>query len=92
MPGLITAIACVVFASIIVLHVLICLLYGKVASVLGIVNVCLHILLIPMMLFLGAELELITLVIMASLFVYLLCAHTVKAAKKKKRGAEDCDV
>lgn len=92
MSDLITVIACVVFVSIIVLHVLTCLFRGKTSSVLGMVNVCLHISLVPMLLFLGAELELITLVIVSSLFIYLLAAYIAKLAKDKKRRAEDCDV
>ena len=74
--------ACVIIGGIILLHTACFLIRSHLSVILNIVNICLHISLVPVLLVKGAELSELVLIFMGS-----LALHTVFSYVRARRGA-----
>lgn len=83
--GLIIA-ACAIYSLIIAAHILVNVLPKKSRLALGIANVCLHVALLPFVVALGLDFELIALIFVSSLFIYLLSSYLFFIKRKGGRS------
>ena len=88
MDEILIAVAAFLGALIISAHILVNVFKKKVAFIIGVMGVFLHIALLPILVALGLNLEIISLVFISSLFVYLFSSYLF-FIKRKGGGSDD---
>lgn len=74
---------------IICIHIYVAVADGLLSRILSYINIALHIALVPLLLFSGAELVFLVLVFMLSTLVYSFCQYAAYRHKEKARDGEE---
>ena len=88
MDEILIAVAAFIYALIISVHILVNVLGKKATFWVGAIGVFLHMALLPILVALGMNLEIISLIFISSLFVYLFTSYLF-FIKRKGGGSDD---